>query len=181
MVSNIRRYQKYVKVMIYMIKNRTCCFLGHRKINRSERMVSNLTDIIENLIVEEKIDTFLFGSKSEFNTLCLEVVAMLKKKYPYIKRIYVRAEFPYIDNNYKEYLLEFYEDTYYPKQILNAGKAVYIKRNYEMINNSSWCVTYYDENYMPFTRNDKNAQSNSGTKIAYDYAMKKGIKIINIF
>ncbi|MBO5371065.1 MAG: hypothetical protein J6B23_10385, partial [Clostridia bacterium] len=62
-----------------MIKNRTCCFLGHRKINRSERMVSNLTDIIENLIVEEKIDTFLFGSKSEFNTLCLEVVAMLKK------------------------------------------------------------------------------------------------------
>jgi len=84
----------------------------------------------------------------------------------------VRAEFPYIDESYKLYLLESYEDTYFPKKIENSGKAVYVERNYEMIDNSLYCVIYYDENYSPFN-------SKSGTKLAYDYAVKRDVKIIN--
>ena len=119
----------------------------------------------ERLIVDEKVDTFLFGSKSQFNNLCLEMVTKIKEKYPYIKRIYVRAEFPVISDNYEAYLLQFYEETYYPEKILGSGRAVYVERNYEMINKSRYCIVYYEESRIPTTRK-------SGTKIAIDYAIR---------
>ena len=84
----------------------TCCFFGHRTINESEELKKELAEIIERLIVEYSVDTFLFGSKSRFNSLCLELVSKIKKKHPHIKRVYVRAEFPFISDGYKEYLLE---------------------------------------------------------------------------
>lgn len=86
-------------------KLNTCCFIGHRKIKVTDELVCHLEEIIKSLIVTEKVDTFLFGSRSEFNELCLNIVTNLKKKYSHIKRIYVRAEFPYIDDVYKSYLL----------------------------------------------------------------------------
>ena len=70
----------------------TCCFFGHRTINETAEQKSKLIEIIEKLIVDENVDTFLFGSKSRFNSLCLGLVTEIKEKYPHIKRIYVRAE-----------------------------------------------------------------------------------------
>lgn len=96
--------------------NNTCCFIGHREIEETEELKAALKNIIEVLITLEGVDTFLFGSKSRFNNLCYHQVTSLKTKYPHIKRIYVRAEFPVIDDSYKEYLLSLYEDTYYPKR-----------------------------------------------------------------
>ena len=154
-------------------KEHTCCFFGHRKIDFTDELINRLKDIIEDLIIDKKIDTFLFGSKSAFNELCLKIVTELKNKYSYIKRIYVRAEFPYIDEKYESYLMTKYDETYYPERLLNAGRAVYVERNYEMVDNSNYCVCYYDEAYKPSNRN-------SGTKIAYDYAVKKGVKMIVI-
>lgn len=154
-------------------KETTCCFFGHRKINLTDELVCNLKKAIETLITENKIDTFLFGSKSDFDKLCLKIVTELKNKYPHIKRIYVRAEFPYIDEKYKSYLLSKYDETYYPDRLLNAGRAVYVERNYEMIDKSNSCIFYYDENY-------KLQKRSSGTKIAYDYAAKKSLKITNV-
>ena len=116
------------------LKTHTCCFFGHRKIEETAELKNKLYDIIEELILNKNIDTFLFGSKSQFDNLCLNVVTTLKEKYPHIKRIYVRAEFPYIDESYKKYLLQKYDDTYFPENIISAGKSVYIERNYEMIN-----------------------------------------------
>ncbi len=149
----------------------TCCFFGHRTINETEDLKSKLNEIIEKLIVDENVDTFLFGSKSRFNSLCLETVTEIKEKYPHIKRIYVRAEYPYISEHYKNYLLESYEDTYYPEKILSAGRASYVERNYEKIDNSHFCVVYYDGQGTPTTRK-------SGTKITLEYAIKRGKRII---
>ena len=151
------------------IKN-TACFFGHRKINETEELKSKLIEIIEQLIVDEKVDTFLFGSKSRFNSLCLELVSEIKEKYPHIKRIYVRAEYPDINEHYTNYLLESYEDTYYPEHIRSSGRAAYVERNYEMINKSKFCIVYYNKPNAPTTRK-------SGTKIALDYAIKKGKQI----
>ena len=153
------------------MKEKTCCFFGHREINETEVLKTKLMEIIEKLIVDENVDTFLFGSKSQFNSLCLELVTELKEKYPHIKRIYVRAEYPYISEQYKNYLLESYEDTYYPEHIIGSGKAAYVERNYEMINKSQYCIVYYDEQNAPTTRK-------SGTKIALDYAIIKQKNII---
>ena len=167
-------------------KERTCCFFGHRKIDVTDKLINRLRETVEDLITEKNVDTFLFGSKSQFDKLCLEVVTELKNKHPHIKRVYVRAEFPYIDERYTAYLLQSYECTYYPERMINAGKAAYVERNYEMIDNSSYCVVYYDENYMPLRRrNSKRDVSDyqpiSGTKRAYDYAIKKNTAVVNLF
>ena len=153
------------------MKERTCCFIGHRKIEDTLELRTELYDSIERLITDEKVDNFLFGSKSRFNDLCHGLVTEIKEKYPHIKRIYVRAEYPDIDDSYKEYLLKYYEDTYYPEKIIGAGKAVYVERNCEMINNSRFCIFYYDEQNAPTTRK-------SGTKIALDYAVRNKKEII---
>ena len=110
-------------------KDKTCCFFGHRKIKVSEELKERLTKAVEELIIKD-VDNFLFGSKSEFDSFALTLVSQLKEKYPHIKRIYVRAEFPDIDEKYKKYLLESYDDTYYPDGLISAGKAIYIERNY---------------------------------------------------
>ncbi len=162
------RYE--LKGYIMNIEN-TCCFIGHRAINETEELKNRVCEIIENLILFQNVDTFLFGSKSRFNDLCLDVVSEMKEKHPHIKRIYVRAEYPYISDEYKNYILKNYEDTYYPEKMMSAGKAVYVERNCEMIKNSRFCVIYYNKSNSPGNRK-------SGTKIALEYARKNGNKII---
>ena len=147
------------------MKDRTCCFIGHRDIKETEELKLKLVETIEKLITQNSVDTFLFGSKSRFNDLCYEIVSKIKEKYPQIKRIFVRAEYPDINEQYTNYLLEAFEDTFYPEHIRKSGKAAYIERNYEMINKSKFCIVYYDEQNAPITRK-------SGTKIALDYAIK---------
>ena len=153
------------------MKDNICCFFGHRTINETEELRTKITEAVERLITDENVDTFLFGSKSEFDSLCLKLVTKLKEKYPHVKRIYARAEFPFINDDYLAYLLKFYDDTYYPENLHGAGRAAYVERNYEMINNSKYCIVYYDESRAPTTRK-------SGTKIALDYAIKKGRAVI---
>ncbi len=116
---------------------------------------------------------FFSGARVDLISLCLELVTGIKEKYPHIKRIYVRAEYPDINGQYTNYLLEYYEDTYFPEHIIGSGRAAYAERNYEMINKSQYCIVYYDKSNTPITRK-------SGTKIALDYAIKKRKNIINV-
>lgn len=154
------------------MENNTCCFIGHRTVEATEKMKSFLSQTVEKLITEENVDTFLFGSRSEFDTLALDIVTKIKEKYPHIKRIYVRAEYPYIDDHYTSYLLKSYDEAYFPEKIIGAGRAVYVERNYEMINQSKFCVFYYDASLCDPKRK-------SGTKIALDYAVKNNKTVIN--
>ena len=153
------------------IKEKTCCVFGHRKINETEELKIKLKEAIENLFTAENVDTFLFGSKSRFNDLCYETVTEIKEKYPHIKRIYVRAEYPDINENYRAYLLKDFEDTYFPENIRGSGKASYVERNFEMINKSEFCIVYYDGNYIP-------EKGKSGTENALEYAVKHKKTII---
>jgi uncharacterized protein YebE (UPF0316 family) len=79
----------------------------------------------------------------------------------------------------ENYLLNSYEKTYFPKQIENAGKYSYIERNCEMIDNAKYCVFYYDENYT--TEQIGAFKRKSGTKFAFEYAVKKKKEIINLY
>ena len=167
-----------------MIEN-TCCFFGHRKISDTSELRTKICETVEKLIVDENVDTFLFGSRSQFDSLCHELVTKIKEKHPHIKRVLVRAAYPFIDENYTAYLLEGYEETYFPEHIMNAGKASYVERNCEMIDKSQVCVIYYSPDYAPprrkSSRKDLTAyQPKSGTKTAYDYAVRKNKKILNL-
>ena len=167
------------------VKLYTCCFFGHRKISKTPELIERLAKTIESLITDKGVDTFYFGSKSEFDDLCHKVVTELKEKYLHIKRIYVRSAFQHIPDWYEDSLLKHYEGTYFPEHMENAGRASYVERNQEMINKSDYCVVYYDENYLPPRRKNSRRdmtdyQPKSGTKVAYDYAMKKSKTIINV-
>ncbi|MBE7042883.1 MAG: hypothetical protein E7399_05250 [Ruminococcaceae bacterium] len=154
-------------------ENRACCVFGHRKVEEKNKLKEKLTELFEQLIVSENVTTFYLGSKSEFNDLCCKVLAVKKEKYPHIQRVYVRGEYPCIDENYENYLLESYEKTYFPQRAIHAGKAVYVERNREMIDQSEICIVYYKNNYLPPKRK-------SGTAIAYQYALQKKKIIINL-
>lgn len=162
----------------------TCSFFGHREIAETEELNAKIFNEIEDLILNKGVDTFLFGSRSMFDVMCYQAVTKLRGKYPHIKRVYVRAEFPSIGSDYEKYLLKRYEYTYYPQKIINAGKAAYIERNREMIDNSGFCIFYYDENYIPQKRNSKRyvtkQKTKSGTGIAYEYAKSKNHIIKNL-
>ena len=151
----------------------TCCFIGHRNIPNSDELFFATKNTIQSLI-NAGITTFLFGSKSKFNDLCLNIVTEFKKTYPYLTRVFVRAEYEYINQDYENYLLQQYERTYYSKLAHNSGKLAYIKRNKEIIDKSDICVFYYEENYkLP-------SNKSSGTKIAFDYAKTKNKIIFNM-
>ena len=53
-----------------------------------------------------------------------------------------------------------------------------------MIDRSDYCVFYYNPNYLPNMRKVSKQslyyQPKSGTKLAYDYAVKKGKSIMNL-
>ena len=168
------------------MENKVCCFIGHRKIQKSPELKEKLLNTIENLITKEDVTKFFFGSKSQFDDYCYEIVSELKEKYPHIKRVYVRSAYQHIPDWYEDSLLEHYEDTYFPKHMSNAGRASYVERNQEMINKSDFCIFYYNENYLPPRRKNSKRdlfdyQPKSGTGVAYDYAVKKKVKIINVF
>lgn len=152
-----------------------CTFIGHREIESKDIVKKHLTEVLKRLIVENGVKKFLFGSRSEFNDISYEVVTELKEIYTDIVRVYVRAEYEYISQEYTNYLLTLYESTYFAEQAHNAGYKTYIKRNQEMIDKSDIVVTYCDKSYSPSTR------TKSGTIIAVEYAQQKQRRIINIF
>ena len=166
--------------------DKACCFFGHRRINETPELIERITKEIEFLITENEVSIFYFGSKSQFDDLCHKVTTELKEKYLHIKRVYVRSAFQHIPDWYEDSLLKHYEDTYFPEHMENAGRASYVERNQEMINKSDFCIVYYDENYAPPKRKNSRRdltdyQPRCGTKIAYDYAVKKKKIIINCF
>ncbi len=165
---------------------KTCSFFGHRNTKETPDLRNELIKIVMQLIDENSVQTFLFGSKSSFDDLCLNVVTEIKKERPKIKLVYFRSAYPHINQSYKDYLLKSYDQTLMPSSAENAGKASYTKRNQAMIDKSDFCVFYYNKNYKPPLRKQSRLaivsyQPKSGTMLAYQYATKKRKTIFNLF
>lgn len=62
-------------------------FIGHRKIQNCEILTTRLKETIMRLIDDKQVDTFLFGSRSAFDDLCLETITEIQQIRPHIKRI----------------------------------------------------------------------------------------------
>ena len=176
-----------------------CSFFGHRKIEVTEELKNRVTEIVENLIVQHNVQTFLFGSRSNFDTLCHLVVTELKEKYVDLKRVCYtcrhetcvleseRAECERIYGSiYKRevHLLGVEEEREHKTKYTSA-KASYVERNQAMICDSDFCVFDYDENYQPemrqYSKRSVFYQPKSGTALAYKFAMGKRKVVINLF
>ena len=88
----------------------------------------------------------------------------------------------------REVHLEGYEEEITPEPLRKSGKATYIERNQIMIDNSDYCIFYYDESYRPERRElsrkyfiNTLSSGQSGTELAYRYAVQKKKNIINVF
>lgn len=162
----------------------SCCFIGHRNIEVTDTLTTHVRTVVLDLL-NKGVEIFYFGSRSQFNDLCWNIVTDLKTDYPNILRVYIRAEYQYVDNDYTNYLLQFYEDTFYPSQVEGSGKIAYVKRNQLMIGASDYCLFYYNPNYTLPMRKSKYGLPpkavRGGTKLAYDYAVSKSKRIINLY
>lgn len=157
------------------MKKLKVAFIGHRNIEKTEALKQKLTEVVTALIEEEGAEVFLFGSKSTFNDICLDVVTKLKEYYPPIKRVYVRSAYEHIDERYENYLSTLYDETFFPDKVRGAGFRSYVKRNQVMIDMCDVLITYFDKDYQ------LSAGRTSGTKTAAIYALKKNKRIINLF
>lgn len=176
-----------------------CCFIGHRNTSVSDVMLIDLKKTIEDLIVHHNVHSFLFGSRSNFDSLCYDIVTELKVKYPSIKRINYTCkseacileserkdwEKKYLQITKKEIHLQGFEEEVEHKNKYTSGRASYVTRNYAMIDDSTYCIFYYDKEYLPEMRKYSKRdigyyQPKSGTALAYIYAMQKKKIIINV-
>lgn len=175
-----------------------CCFIGHRKIIITKELQDYLESLVMELITKYNVNCFIFGSCSEFDDLCHEIVTYYQEYYTNIMRIVynchsesavlkankAKLEIAMLHVLNKKVNLKDFDDYVQSDSVYFAGKASYVKRNQEMIDASNFCVFYYNKNYEPKTKNQYSSRK-SGTRIAYEYAIRKQEKtgkfIINVF
>ena len=158
--------------MVQNIKEKTCCFTGHRLIPNAEIpcIKEKLKETVRGLITQGVI-YFGAGGALGFDTLAAQTVLDLKEEYPHIKLILV---LPCVNQTkgWKQSDIDMYE---FIKS--KCDKFVYtsedyydgcmLKRNRHLVDNSSYCVCYLK-------------QKRGGTAYTYNYAVKQGLKVINI-
>ena len=177
---------------------KSCSFIGHRKIEITEELKSRLYNLIDELISKHGVTEFLFGSRSEFNSLCHKIVTDLKKRHPHIIRISYTCKHESCplekDKDYWKKIyaqinkdcIQFFDKEVEFKNKYSSGKASYVERNFAMINDSDFCVFYYNEYYeLEWKKISKKSaglfQPKSGTKLAYEYARKNKKIVFNTF
>ena len=183
----------------YILSDIKCSFFGHRKIEITEELKQKVKEVVEDLIINHNVLTFLFGSRSDFDYLCHLVVTELKEKYPnIIRKCYTcrsetctleseRAHWEEVYGHFRKEKVTLLgvEEEVEHKTKYTSGRASYVERNQAMINDSDYCIFYYDENYQPEMRKYSKRsigyyQPKSGTALAYAYAKQKKKNIYNI-
>lgn len=155
-----------------ILKNRTCCFTGHRDIEpeRYDCINECLKETIIKLI-KKGVRYFGTGGALGFDTMAALTLLDLKKEYPHIKLILV---LPCITqtNHWQQKDIDIYEDIKskcdkYVYTSENYSKGCMFKRNRHLADNSGYCICYLIKN-------------SGGTAYTVNYARNKGLKIFNI-
>ena len=154
------------------MRERTCCFTGHRRIPQSE--MDKVKRELRRAIVSAIKDGYLYfgaGGALGFDTLAEQTVLELRKEYPNIRLILV---LPCLSQtrNWREA-----DITEYERLKKNADKVVYtskdytrdcmLKRNRHLVDNSSLCICYLQE-------------QSGGTAYTVKYAEAHGLNIQNL-
>ena len=154
------------------MKEKTCCFTGHREIAPSEiaKIKERIKETIETLI-GQGIIYYGAGGARGFDTLAAEAVLELKGKYPQIKLILV-LPCPDQTRGWKEDDIREYNEI---KE--RADKVVYTAdhyyngcmhvRNRHLVDHSQYCICYL-------------TKATGGTAFTVNYAKSKGLVIFNM-
>lgn len=155
-----------------VMKIKTCCFTGHRKIPPAQyqKIAQRLKLEIEALI-KRGVVYFGVGGALGFDTIAAEAVLELRKKYPQIRLILVspcktqtyhwseqdRAIYRSIQKACDKYVCLSEK---YTRDCMK-------KRNRHLVENSAYCICYLTKCF-------------GGTAYTVEYAKKNGLKIVNI-
>ena len=145
-------------------------FIGHRHLVYGS-IKNKLIDIIKNEI-DNECNKFIMGTHGNFDITALEICRFIRSNYKQIeikvvltslntvkKDIYNSTYTPYNDVN--TFMFDI-ENEYYKRQIIVSNK--------KMIDISDTLICYVNPKSI-----------NSGAKLIYNYAKRKGLKIINLF
>ena len=154
------------------MKSKTCCFTGHRAISeaKTEWIKIRLKPVLEELI-NTGYKYFGSGGALGFDTIAALTVLELKKKYNHIRLILVlpcvnqTKGWEEIDVKIYEYIKSMCDKYVYTSKEYTKG-CMY-KRNRHLVDNSSCCICYL-------------TKESGGTAYTVDYALKQGLKVINI-
>lgn len=154
------------------MRSKTCCFTGHRRIPVDEYETVKLR--VRDTVIKAIRNGYCYfgvGGSWGFDMLAAQTVLELKNEYSKIYLILVlpcRTQIKYWnDNNKREY----------ERILKSADKIVWIsdkytsdcmfKRNRHLVDYSSLCICYLTKN-------------TGGTAYTVQYAISKGLEIINI-
>ncbi len=154
------------------MKERTCCFTGHRKIPpmQSEQIAERLrTELIS--LIDHGYLYFGAGGALGFDTIAAQTILSLQQSYPQIKLILV-LPCKTQTRGWNDYDVAIYEDI---KRRCNKvvytsedySKGCMLKRNRHLVDKSSVCICYLTE-------------STGGTAYTVEYARKSGLTIVNL-
>ena len=154
------------------MKEKTCCFTGHREIPENEheaiqkRLESETADLIHQGVTE-----FRAGGALGFDTMGALAVLKLKKRFPRIKLILILPHWEQPDK-WSEH-----DRTRYAVIRTQADEVIYTswpyrggcmyRRNRRLADGSGFCICYL-------------TKSSGGTAYTVNYAERKGVRIINI-
>ena len=138
-----------------------CCFTGHRHITEDERphLYAALRQIIRELVTTDGITTFYAGGAQGFDTLAAMAVLDARDTFPEIRLVIVLPYANQVDRWCTADKVICLADHYY-------NGCMFVRNRY-LVDQSSLCVSYQ-------------TKQTGGTAYTVKYALKKGVKVINL-
>ena len=158
-----------------LIKERCCCFTGHRILSDAEKEQLRvlLREEMERLI-EEGFTTFLSGGALGFDTLAAQEVLRLRaERSEQIALVLVlpclgqESRWPAQDVDLYHEILRSADEVIYTGDVYEPG-CMFVRNRY-LVNRSSACLCCLREN-----------ATRGGTAYTVRYAKKQGIEIVNL-
>ncbi len=154
------------------MKNKTCCFTGHREIPEHEykTVYERTREEILNLINKD-VERFIVGGALGFDTLAATLLFEIRQNFPHIK-IIVAVPYKAQAKGFSESDLAVYNE-----MLSIADETVVLSENYYrgclhnrnryMVDESGYIISYL-------------RKTSGGSAYTTDYARKKGIEVIKI-
>ena len=154
------------------MKNKTCCFTGHREIPIDQlSIVKQRTEEYIRRLIDKGVIYFGVGGALGYDTLVARLLLTLREtEFNHIKVILVypfhgftNCWTPAQQATYNELLLKYDKRVCISKQ---AGKGAYLQRNRHLVDFSGYCIAYC-------------TRPTGGTAYTLRYAQVKGLNIWN--
>lgn len=123
------------------MKNKVCCAFGHRKIFMNVDEV--LQKIIDQLITQMNVSTFLTGGMGKFDDLFSAAIRRKKKEYPHLQLVLILPYHSSKLNKQKDYYETRFDSIIIPEELMGIHYKSAIKmRNRWMIEQSDYVLGY---------------------------------------